>query len=334
LLGPYNLAVPGAFPQITALLEAEAPQFGGCELVLRRGGSEVYQRSFGGYLPGARVYTASATKWTTAAVLLRLCGEPRYGLSLGSRPAELLPGWGVDDIRKSNITLRMLLSHTSGLPGVIPAVNDKSLSLLDCAMQIGRSSLSFEPGGGFFYGECGMQVAGAMAEAVSGLGWHELFAQQIAQPLSLPAMSFAGALGVLPRNPHLGAGLHCTAQDYSLFLQALWDSWSGHGGRAAFIRRELLAEMFADQTAQAARPFAYTPYILLPLHSSLGYGLGCWREAEAQDGTLRIAGSTGKPGTHPWIDFAAGICGALWFQSDFIATNDVYERVRSIAREG
>ncbi len=329
------------FTELDALLDSpEAAAHGGMSLVLRRGGKQLYARSVRGYGPRQRQYIASATKWTSAALLLRLCSQEGFGLSLDDNPAKWLTGWGADDPRKARITLRMLLSHTHGLPAVPAAVNDRSKDLREAALAIGTEALQYEPGAGFLYSEGGMQVAGAMAEAATGLGYCELFERELAEALGIPELNFIGPSGQPPQQPHLGGGLHSCAEDYCVFLEAIHDNWRAARGEALRadspaqgfgIRPELMSEMFADQTAGIEPPYASTPYVLVPGMHRTTYGLGCWREELRADGALAVASSQGLPGTSPWIDFESGICGCLWTMSHFAKVYPLYRELRRTA---
>ncbi|MCC7477450.1 beta-lactamase family protein [bacterium] len=330
------------FSQLDALLDSPEAQIdGGLSLVLRFGGQQVYARSVRRHLARWRQYIASATKWTTAALLLRLCSHEGFGLSLDDPPAKWLPGWGGDDPRKARITLRMLLSHTHGLPAVPQALNERSLNLHEAAMAIGQEELQFEPGAGFLYSEGGMQVAGALAQTASGLSYLELFERELSEPLGIPEMNFIGPSGQPPQQPHLGGGLHCCAEDYCVFLEALHDNWRlaqgeelpvGSPARSFAISPPLMREMFAERTAGIEPPFASTPYVLVPGMHRTGYGLGCWREELDAGGALLVASSQGLPGTSPWIDFDTGISGCLWALSHFAKVYPLYREIRLAAR--
>lgn len=330
------------FTELDRLLDSpEAAAHGGMSLVLRRGGEQVYARSVHGYGSRQRQYIASATKWTTSALILRLCSQSGFGISLDDHPGKFLAGWGSDDPRKARTTLRMLLSHTHGLPAVPPAVNDRMLSLGEAAMAIGVEALQYEPGAGFLYSEGGMQVAGAMAEAATGLGYCELFERELAEPLGIPELNFIGPSGQPPRQPHLGGGLHSCAEDYCVFLEAVLDNWRAARGetlapdspaRSFAISAGMMGEMLADQTAGIEPPFASTPYVLVPGMHRTTYGLGCWREeVQPETGALAVASSQGLPGTSPWIDFDRGICGCLWTMSHFAKVYPLYREVRQAA---
>lgn len=304
-----------------------AEALGGLSLCLRHGGEEVLREGYGGFSAERSGGIASGTKWLIAALALRVCTQCPARLSLDARPAELLPGWGADDPRKARITLRMLLAHTSGLPGTDPSVGADGLTLREAALRIGTLPLLAEPGTSFYYGECGFSVAGAMLEAATGLHIHAALRNFLTGPLGMLQTSLSSAGSAAPENPHLGGAAISSATDYVRLPERLLACLRGESD---FIAGPLVAAMFADQTAHCARPFAYTPYTLLgPQRARRGYGLGCWREEVAADGTLAVAGSQGRSGFSPWLDFATGLCGTLYAEADFIRVTPLYEQLRA-----
>lgn len=320
------------------LTSPAAKALGGLSLCLRCGGEEVLREGYGGFAPGRSGGIASGTKWLVAALALRVSTLYPTRLSLGTTPAALLPGWGADEPRKAGISLRMLLSHTSGLPGTDASVGADGLTLREAADRIGALPLQADPGAAFYYGECGFSVVGAMVEAATGMDVHSALREYTTAPLGMTETRLGSDPEAPPANPHLGGGAVSSAPDYSLLLEALHESWAESvltgGTRAApapggFIAPALLGEMFADQTAHCGRPFAYTPYTLLgPARARRDYGLGCWREELAADGSLSVAGSQGRSGFSPWIDFETGLCGCLYVEQDFLNTTAVYEELR------
>lgn len=313
-----------------ALLQGPAAAaLGGAVLCLRRQGVLLFEQAYRGFTTAQRLPLASASKWLNAALLLRICSNLALRLGLDDPLARHLPGWGAADADKQRITLRMLLSHTSGLPVNHAAVSAQDQSLLDCAMAIGELPLSFAPGSNFQYGECGLQVLGALAEQLSGQPYLSLFEQQLCAPLGLRQLSFADEEGRLPRSPQLGAGLYSTAGEYTLVLQALLASLR-EDNPAPFIQPALAREMFSDQTRGIPLPFAFTPYIYIKALAKSRYGLGCWRERVAsRGGALIVAGSQGRWGASPWINLRQGLCGMLLLHDDYLRVTPLYLKLQA-----
>jgi CubicO group peptidase (beta-lactamase class C family) len=161
------------FTVVDKILERAAPRLGGCALVLIKDDKVVYRKSFGRYGADKLVPIASASKWLSGALIMTLVDDGK--LSLDDRVSKYIPEFGSD---KSNITIRHLFAHTSGLPAEARCRNDKRTTLESCTSEIARMQLRAAPGEDFYYGGVSMHVGGRIAEIVSGKSWHELFAEK------------------------------------------------------------------------------------------------------------------------------------------------------------
>ncbi len=144
---------------------------------------------------------ASLTKVmaTTTAILL-LCD--RAQVTLDDPVAKYLPGFG--ERGKEGVTLRHLLSHSSGLKPwrafheeLIERERKKGVALLGTpearAFVLGsihRQALVHEPGQAAVYGDLGMMVLGEVVEAVSGQGLDRFCAEEVFRPLGLAHTGF------------------------------------------------------------------------------------------------------------------------------------------------
>jgi CubicO group peptidase (beta-lactamase class C family) len=107
------------FAAITECLKKaveDAPLDGACLLVVKDG-KTIYEQCFGKYKPDTLVSIASASKWLSAATIMTLVDAGK--LSLDDSVSKYLPKFTGT---KGEITIRQLLSHTSGLPGDHPAI--------------------------------------------------------------------------------------------------------------------------------------------------------------------------------------------------------------------
>lgn len=306
------------FATVDNILERAAPGFGGCALLLIKDDKVVYRKSFGGFGADKVVPVASASKWLSGALIMTLVEDGR--LSLDDTVSKYIPEFGAD---KSNITIRHLFAHTSGLPAEARCRNDKRTTLERCSSEIARMQLRATPGQEFYYGGVSMHVGGRIAEIVSGKSWDQLFAEKLARPLGMSQTDFL-AYGPTS-NPRPAGDVRSSADDYGRFLQMILQRGSFNGKQV--LSAASLVEMHKDQTGGAR--IAYTIYekksALDPNLPLARYGIGVWREkAREASQQLREASSQGALGFSPWVDVERNLAGVLSVQSSFSRVLPVY----------
>lgn len=136
---------------------------------------------------------ASITKVVTAVVVLRLVEEGQ--LSLDDTVEEHLPGLLGE--RGSEVTVRQLLEHSSGVPeyiGVLAPDPEAAIDLQDATFEtielvdVAREQeWEGEPGSGFFYANTNYAIAGMLAEEVSGRPMPELMTEHVLEPAGMDA---------------------------------------------------------------------------------------------------------------------------------------------------
>ena len=136
--------------------------------VYDRDGVQVFEHMYGDFSPDTRVAIASASKLVSGVTLFRLI-DAGY-LSLDTTTGEVL-GWTADH---APITLRHLMSFTSGLAPENRCTYNSTVTLTDCVDTISQTGLVAAPGTRFDYGSVHLDVAGRMAEVVTGKSWNEL----------------------------------------------------------------------------------------------------------------------------------------------------------------
>src|SRR4051794_4715972 len=195
-------------------------------LLAVRGATVLHERSFGKMTPRTVIPIASASKWLTSATLMTFVDEGR--LHLDDPVARYL-----SDFRgaKRDITVRELLSHTSGLPSST-CEGDPSTTLARCARAIarGRDPLS-PPGSEFHYSGVGFVVAGRIIERLNGTSFEDAFEARLARPLGMAHTRFDGSARPHNRNPAPAAAARSTVDDYARFLAMLSDGGTAHGRR-------------------------------------------------------------------------------------------------------
>lgn len=240
----------------------------------------------------------SVTKVFTAALVMTLVDDDLVDLDGPVRkyvPELTIPG--ADDI-----TVRMLLNHTSGLPGYAtfrlprgPEVVQRFVELLS------TFELNSPPGRYWSYSNGGLLVAGRVAEVVTALPFDDALEQRVLRPLGLNATSALdelllrpaavghvvdadGAVAVTPRlqlgtNAPSGSALYSDIDGLIAFGRMHLRQ-----GRAADGRQVLSPEAVAAMQAPGA-----------PLPFGMGYeemGLGWLRRSTAAGPLLAHTGAS------------------------------------------
>lgn len=190
---PVVPVVPqGDFTPVTRLVDdaIAAPRMPGAVVQIGHAGKIVFRQAFGSRkLPGepgldglpapAEPMTedtifdlASLTKsLATATAVLQLCEQGKVGID---EPLQTyLPDFNpVNDPRRAEVTLRMVLTHTSGLAGDLSVGGPPwGLDRADKAEGIRRAlatPLAFPPGEVFHYSDIGFILLGAVIEKITG----------------------------------------------------------------------------------------------------------------------------------------------------------------------
>jgi len=283
-------------------LVTDAKLPGGAIIVIK-GNDVLLERFFGSYTKDTVVSIASSSKWLSGAVIMSLVDEGK--LSLDTKASDLIPAFKTTD--KSEITLRQLFSHTSGLPGNVTAAERPRISIAAAADAVAAAGMLAKPGAQMRYGGASMQVAARMAEIAGERDWRDLFKDRVAAPLGLTNTQF-GRLG-LSTNPQVAGGASSTLADYAIFLRMIAAGGSHNGTKV--LSGEAVNSMLADQTKDA-KVAAASVARLLDYH---GYGIGNWVDQKDPKGAANINSSPGAFGFLPWIDRTRGVV-AIWMIED------------------
>ena len=258
-----------------------------------RNGVKVFERMYGDFAPDRRVAIASASKMVAGVVLFRLI-DKGY-LSLDSTTASVL-GWSG---AQGSITLRHLLSFTSGLDPSHPCTLLPNITLAECVERIATTTPLAAPGSRFDYGSTHLHVAARMAEVAVGRTWNDIFAAELVQPLGLPTdlAYYTGPLqGNGTINPLIAGGLRASMNDYARVLRLVYDKgvWQG---------APLLGPALFD--LQSREPY---PNVVIGNSPARGtgldarYGLTAWLECSTPSTGCASISSPGAFGFTPWLD--------------------------------
>jgi len=138
--------------------------------------------------PATRFETGSVSKWIAAIVVLKLVDQKK--LDLDKPIARYLPDYRADT--GARLTLRLLLSHSSGLPNDIVKArrSDPSIALtereqMDAVRRYASGDLAFAPGTAWDYSHSNWLVVKAVVERVSGVPYARLVDRLLVRPLGL-----------------------------------------------------------------------------------------------------------------------------------------------------
>lgn len=208
---------PAGIARIDTYLESELSRgyIPGAAIVLVEGDRIVHVRGFGNATPGGAKVTpstpfklGSVSKSITAVAISRLVDEGKIALDAPVR--RYLPWFSLGNSDASaRITVRELLTHTSGIPRSAGARNfadrDDSDDALERAVRgLSDVDLAHEPGTTFDYSNANYQVLGAIVEAASGQPFATFVNENVFRPLGM-SQSFVGARAALPHGAAIGS---------------------------------------------------------------------------------------------------------------------------------
>jgi CubicO group peptidase (beta-lactamase class C family) len=274
----------------------------GAAIMLVKNNRVIYKKAFGAYTVDTVAPIASASKWLSASVIMSVVEEGK--LSLDDTISKYLPNFTGE---KEKITLRQLLSHTSGLPGNHRCLASDSLTLAECVDEISRINLQYEPGTEFLYGGVSFQVAGRLAEVATGKSWNTLFEERMKEPLNMINTSYGQT-----QNPRIAGGAYSSIQDYANLLQMHLNNGVFNGKKV--LDPATVEEMQRDQTRGVRITFTPQP-------DNRRYGLGEWRDLVNSNGRAMQLSSQGAFGFSPWIDRERNLVGVF----------SVRDRLRNVA---
>ena len=274
---------------------------------------------------------ASVTKpvTATAAMLLVERGE----LSLQDPVCQIVPGFG--ERGKDEVRVLHLLTHTSGLPDMLPdnvELRQRHAPLSEFVAGICRCGLLFRPGTQIRYQSMGTAMLGEIVERLTGMPLREFVRRELFLPLGMTGT----ALGLSPdlagrvsqvrvpaqqwstdwhwNSPYwqgFGApwgGMFATVQDLAVFLQMILQS-GRYGGRQV-LGAATAGAMVTDQTSRMPGLSAETR---LSQAWGLGWRLGGWGDL----GSPRSFWHNGATGTQVGADPDTGlVCAVFTTQPD------------------
>lgn len=310
----------------------------GASLLVMRHGEVIEHRAFGccelqPYRPfqtDTICWIASLTKPFTATAAMRLVEQGK--LDLDAPIEKYLPQFSrtaTQDARMRSITIRQLMSHTSGIPTSVPLRETRFFhsawykrSLSEVVDAIAIRPLDFSPGSQVNYSNAAPYVVGRIVEVASGKNFADFMQAEVFQPLQLEDTGFSIADGKLQRASVVyrrekgelsvycrydptwqismtmpDGGLFSTSTDVARFANAFLNQGDG------MLKSESIEAMLKPQ--------------------SVGYGLGWILDKENQ------FSHWGSSGTLVWADRKTHVVGVFFSQiQDFELLARLRQRIR------
>lgn len=143
----------------------------------------------------------SISKSFTATTVMTLVADG--DIDVDEPVGEYLPE--LDDLG-ALVTLRHLLSHTSGLVSDPPTEAASTASLRQYVVDhCRRQNLLLAPGTGFSYSNLGYALVGHLIETITGMSWHDAVESILLRPLAIEP-AFIGGTESQPRGRPIAAG--------------------------------------------------------------------------------------------------------------------------------
>jgi len=271
-------------------------------------------------------WIASMTKPITATAVLMLQDQGK--LNVEDQVETYLPefkGLKTRSGQPARLTIKHLLTHTSGLSEATPDQARSATNLASLIPFYVAKPVGFEPGSKWAYCQSGINTAARIVEVVSGEDFPAFLQKHLFDPLGMKDTTFylsdsqaprlaksyrkaeSGDLveapirilhGMSPtsrdRFPAANGGLFSTAEDYARFCQMILNKGTYQGHR--FLKVESVELMTSVRTEELKTGF--TP--------GNGWGLGWCVVRSPQGVTAALSpgsfGHGGAYGTQAWID--------------------------------
>jgi CubicO group peptidase (beta-lactamase class C family) len=277
----------------------------------------LHTQGYGEFAADRLYLIASSSKILSVGVLMNLADQGK--LDIDAPIGTYLTAWG--ETKASKITLAQMVSNSSGLPSlseVLAAATDSTSpfqsnlcqyqdqgTLQDCGRVLYETAPPREPDTMFTYGGSQWQLAGAVAELVSGQSWAALIDSTYREPCAVPTLGYTNQFGQSPgfgypsffqarkenlpvtNNPNIEGGAYATVGDYAKLL--VMHLRGGTCGETRVLSAEATARMQKDRVAEYGGSTGNA--------NSPGYGLGFWINEANQ-----VVTDPGAYGSFPLLD--------------------------------
>src|SRR5947209_5998128 len=300
---------------------------------------------------------ASMTKPITAIGIMMLVDEGK--LSVEDSVEKHLPEFrgqmlvasrdksaGTETLKKPRrpITVRDLLTHTSGLPGWPPGLADiyrkRDRTLAEGILVVSQRPLDFEPGSKWAYCNTGIDTLGRIIEVVGGQAYEDFLRSRLFDPLGMTDTTFyptqaqrdrvavtygkkdgrlvAGKTSIIELPAHAryaipAGGLYSAAPDLAKLYEMMLN-------RGTFGGRRYLSETAVEAMTRVQTDLN-TGFV-----GGMDWGFGWGVVRDPKDVTESLSpgsyGHGGAFGTQVWIDPVKDLFTVLLIQRDGLANSD------------
>ncbi|MFN8038394.1 MAG: serine hydrolase domain-containing protein [Acidimicrobiales bacterium] len=309
---------------------------GGASLLVVQDGALLHRHDVGSVGPTTPARVGESARWFLAVVVAMLVDDGSLSLDdpVSRHLPELFPA---DGSGRERITVRQLLSHTSGLPTDLRCGGDEQPA---CDDALRATPLAAAPGEVFAVSAVDDDVLIRLVEQRTGRPWSEVATTRLLEPLGMVATTVDPGVAAAAPGP-IGApgptapspagtsavpeaptpdppgsipppgGLHrldamTTGLDLSRFLGFVLARGLTPDGRRLVAERSVLA-LEHDETSRldtAAEP--WVAWTGIPT-----YGLGVWRDRLRGDDTAAMVSAAGRFGAYPFVDRSRNAFGVL-----------------------
>lgn len=322
---------------------------GATAVVVHEDDGVVHLQGYGEFPDDRISLIASSSKVLSVGVLMRLHDDGLLDIDVPI--SEYLGAWGE---YKTDITVAQLVSNSSGLFGLTDGpfygpylcqyLPGGSLQM--CSEEVYTADDGDDrvpPDTQFRYGGGQWQIAGGVAEVVSGKSWAELIDEIYVQPCLLEDTGYGNPFaqglgsdggitdGTLPypsffmgnpdnltptTNPNIEGGAYTTVSDYAEIL--LMHLRGGLCGADRVLSVASVERMREDRIADAYDGDTGNPGLN-------GYGLGWWIDRDSD-----VVADGGAYGASPWLDLGRGYGAMLILEADFTVGGRMRQQMQPI----
>ena len=272
-----------------------------------RRGKQSFERAFGqARVPETVFIVASISKPMTVAGVMLLADRDKLKLSDPVR--KFIPEFSGGD--RELVTVHHLLTHTSGLPDMLPEnieLRQRHAPLADFVAGTCRTPLLFRPGTKVSYQSMGILLAAEIAQRITKMPFREFLRREVFLPLGMRETS----LGVGGRRIEATAQCQVESKDdwnwNSRYWRDLGAPWGGVHSTASDISKFLNSflrpnGLVLKRGTASAMTTNHTP----GLNETWGLGWKLEPGAFGRACSRRTFGHFGATGTVAWADPATG----------------------------